>query len=118
MKKAAIMLFFFGASVFAQTSFSGIWNGTGGIASARYGTVPQTSQITLLQSGSSVQGTVKLGNNPVLKITSGTVSGSSLNLIVANGVATGTLTQNGSQLVGTLTSSTGIVISFVFTQLK
>ena len=64
MKKLAIMMFLFGASLFAQTSFSGIWNGKGGIGSARYGTVPQTSQMTLLQAGRSVQGTFKMGNGP------------------------------------------------------
>ncbi len=118
MKKLSIMAFLFVASLGAQTSFSGIWNGSGGIASARYGTVPQTSQMTLLQAGSSVTGTFKLGNGPLVTITSGTVTGSQINIVVGNGIGTGALTANGSQLVGTMTSATGMVVNFVFTQLK
>jgi hypothetical protein len=113
MKKLSVMILLFAASLAAQT-YAGIWNGTGGIESAKYGVIPQSAQITLLQAGTSLQGTFKLGNAKPLPITSGTVSGNQLTLVVAKGVATGTFTASGGQLQGSMTSSSGEVINFVF----
>ena len=113
MKKLAITILFFAASL-AAADYSGIWNGTGGIESVKYGSVPQTAQMTLLQTGSSVSGTLKLGNAAPEKITSGTVSGNSITF-AAGSAFTANLTQNGSQLVGKVTTSRGEVIDLVFT---
>ncbi|MGB6946985.1 MAG: hypothetical protein WBE37_31600 [Bryobacteraceae bacterium] len=115
MKKLSLMILLFSASLVAQ-DFSGIWNGKGGIESTKYGVVPQTAQMTLLQAGSTLQGTFKLGNSKPIAISSGSVSGTQLNLIVGQGLASGTLTQNGGELTGKMTSSSGQVMDFVFTK--
>jgi hypothetical protein len=114
MKKSAIMMFLLVASLAAQTSYSGIWKGTGGIESTKYGSVPQTAQLTLLQAGSSVTGTIKIGNGQLLTISSGTVSGTTITFAVTGGTAS--LSQSGAQLTGKLTSSRGEIFDVVFTQ--
>src|ERR1039457_3104717 len=114
MKKLVVVLLSLAASLTAA-DFSGIWNGKGGIESAKYGSVPQTAQMTLLQAGSSVSGTLKIGNGSILKIASGTVSGSTITFAVGTG-GTATLTQSGSQLQGKLTSSKGQILDIVFTK--
>jgi hypothetical protein len=104
----------FAASLMAA-DYSGVWNGTGGIESVKYGSVPQTAQMTLQQAGSSVTGSLKLGNALVVAITSGTVSGT--NITFAAGTAfTANLTANGSQLTGKVYTSRGEVMDVVFTQ--
>jgi hypothetical protein len=113
MKKLVVVLLSLAASLTAA-DFSGIWNGKGGIESAKYGSVPQTAQMTLLQAGSSVSGTLKIGNGPIQKIASGTVSGSTITFAVSGGTAT--LTQSGGQLQGKLTSSRGQILDVVFTK--
>jgi len=113
MKKLMVVLLSLAASL-AAADCSGIWNGKGGIESTKYGSVPQTAQMTLLQAGSSVSGTLKIGNGPIMKIASGTVSGSTITFVVGGGTAT--LTQSGAQLQGRLTSSKGDILDIVFTK--
>ena len=113
MKKSAIIMFVFAASLAAADS-SGIWNGKGGIEDAKYGSVPQTAQMTLLQAGSSVSGTLQIGNGKPMPISAGTVSGNQITFVVTGG--TGRLTQNGAQLSGKLTSGTGEVFDIVFSK--
>jgi len=113
MKKIAIVMFIFATSLVAQ-SFSGIWNGQGGIVDAKYGSVPTSAQLTLIQDGNSLLGTFKVGNGKPTAISSGSVSGSQV--VFAVGPATATLTANGNQLVGKMTSSTGKIVNFVFTK--
>lgn len=117
MKKLAIMMFMFASSLAAQ-SYSGIWNGVGGKVDARYGLVPQTAQMTLLQAGSSLKGTLKIGTGKPVAITSGTVSGTQLTFVIggSGGQITATLSQSGAQLTGKMTASNGMVFDFVFTQ--
>ena len=112
MKKLVVVLLSL-AALLTAADYSGIWNGKGGIESAKYGSVPQTAQLTLLQAGSSVSGTLKIGNGPIMKIASGAVSGSTITFAVGGG--TGTLAQNGAQLKGRLTSSKGEILDIVFT---
>jgi len=113
MKKLIVVLLSLAASL-AAADCSGIWSGKGGIESAKYGSVPQTAQMTLLQAGSSVTGTLKIGNGSIMKIASGAVSGSTVTFAVGRG--TGTLTQSGAQLSGRLTSSQGQILDIVFTK--
>ncbi len=114
MKKLALVMLALTVSLQASTDFSGIWNGKGGYQDAKYGSVPATAQLTLLQSGSSIKGTLKIGNSKPIEITSGSVSGSEITFVVKGG--TGTLTQNGSKLQGKLTSSKGKILDIVFTK--
>ena len=113
MKNSAIMMLVFAASLAAADN-SGIWNGKGGIEDAKYGSVPQTAQMTLLQAGSAVSGTLKVGNGTPMPISVGTVSGNQITFVVKGG--TGRLTQNGAQLSGKLTSPAGEVFDIVFTK--
>jgi hypothetical protein len=115
MKKAAITLLLFATTVFADCS--GIWNGKGGKEDPKYGLVPMTAQMTLEQAGSSVSGTLKIGNGGVMKITSGSVSGSQVTIVITGkggGQMTGSFTQNGAQLTGKMTVSTGDTYDFAF----
>ena len=115
--KTVIALLFFAASLFADCS--GTWNGQGGKEDQRYGIVPITAQMTLTQAGSSVTGTLKMGNGSVLPISSGSVSGNQVTFVIGSGQGiqmTGNFTQNGSQLTGKVTMSTGDVFDFAFTQ--
>jgi hypothetical protein len=112
MKKFALAALMLAGSLMADES--GIWNGQGGIVDAKYGSVPTTAQLTLIQDGSSLQGTFKVGNGTPMAITNGSVSGTTV--VFAAGPATATLTASGNQLVGKMTSSTGKVINFVFTK--
>jgi hypothetical protein len=121
MKRIVIVMFAFAACLAAQTAqVSGIWNGTGGVADSKYGSVPVTAQLTLIQAGNSLQGTFKAGNGkPVaLDAGSGAVSGNQIVFSVGNGGVTANLTQNGNQLTGTMTSSSGQVANMVFTALQ
>lgn len=113
MKKFALVMLALAASLQAA-DYSGIWNGKGGYPDPKYGSVPDTAQLTLLQAGSSLTGTLKIGNGKVIPITSGHVSGSTITFVVSGG--TGTLTQNGARLQGRLTSSTGKIFDIVFTK--
>ena len=117
MKKLGIMMLLFAASLLAQ-DYSGVWNGKGGKEDARYGLVPRTAQMTLLQAGTSLTGSLKIGTGAPMHITSGTVSGSQLTFTIINGSAqiTGNLSQSGAQLSGKMTASTGATFDFVFTQ--
>jgi len=114
MKKLVVLLLSL-TTFLAAADYSGIWNGKGGIESAKYGSVPQTAQMTLLHSGSSVSGTLKLGNGKVWKITSGSASGATITFALDNG-STASLVQNSSQLQGKITSSKGEVLDVVFTK--
>lgn len=116
MKKLAIMMLTLAASLAAQ-DYSGIWNGKGGKQDPKYGLVPRTAQMTVLQAGATFTGTLKIGASAPMKITSGTVSGSQLTFAIVNGSAqiTGSLSLSGSQLNGTMTASNGGVYDFVFT---
>lgn len=118
MKKLAITMLTFAASLAAQ-DFSGIWNGKGGKEDPKYGTVPQTAQMTVLQAGTSFHGTLKLGTNGgLMQITNGTVSGGNLTFTIISGKAqiTGNLAASGSQLSGKMTASNGSTFDFVFTK--
>jgi hypothetical protein len=117
MKKLAIVLLAFAASLSAA-DFSGIWNGKGGREDPKYGLVPDTAQMTLLQGGASVTGTFKFGNAKPVAISSGTVSGTQVTIaIVGSGAqVTGRFTQNGAQLVGKMTTSSGQIYDLVFTK--
>lgn len=117
MKKLAIMMLASALSL-AAADYSGIWSGKGGKEDPRYGTVPATAQMTLLQAGTSLSGTFKLGNGQAIKISSGSVSGNQLTVVLtsASGQVTGRLTQSGTQLSGKMTASSGEVYDFVFTK--
>jgi hypothetical protein len=118
MKKSIVMMVALASSMFAA-DFSGIWNGKGAIASGsnKYVNVPMTAQMTLLQAGTSLKGTLKVGNAKakVTPITSGTAAAQ---ITLVAGGSTGTFTPNaaGNQLTGTITSSNGHVATFVFTK--
>lgn len=117
MKKLIIGLLVLAASLSAG-DLSGIWNGKGGEESAKYGLVPMTAQMTLLQARANVTGTFKIGNGAPWKITNAIISGNTLTFAVSNPnvIGTGTLTLNSSgQLVGKLTSSAGKVFDLAFT---
>lgn len=115
MKRLAIVMLVFAASL-AADSYSGIWNGTGGIVNKKYGSVPVRAQLTLILAGSSLQGTFKAGNGRPVPLNSGSVSGNQVVFSIGNGAVTANLTQKGGQLVGTMTSSSGQVANMVFTQ--
>ena len=117
MKKLAIVILAFAASLSAA-DFSGVWNGTGGKVDSRYGVVPQTAQMTVVQAGSSFTGTLKIGSGKPMQIKSGAVSGTQLTFAIVTGAAqiTGSLTQNGTQLSGRMTASNGQTFNFVFTK--
>lgn len=100
----------------AAADLSGIWNGKGGKEDPNYGSVPVTVQMTLLQAGSSVTGTLKMGNGPIFQIPSGSVSGDAITFVVGNGIGSGSFTWNGTNLSGRLTSSSGDIYDIVFTQ--
>jgi hypothetical protein len=111
MKKLLLIALAVAASLVAQTGYSGIYNGKGIQQSARYpGGVPYTLQITLIQAGESLTGTLKVGNSRPVPIISGTVSGSSLTFATGGKTqSTGQLSASGTQLTGRVTSSTGAV---------
>ncbi len=110
MKKLAVALAL--AASLAAADYSGIYKGAGGFEDTKYGSVPATATLTLLQAGSSVSGTLRIGNGPLIKISSGSVSGSQITFAVSGG--SGVLTVNGANLQGRLTSSTGKVLDIVF----
>lgn len=120
MKKLVVILLTLAASLAAQSvSVSGIWNGKGGVEDPKYGSVPMTAQMTLQQAGSSVSGTLKIGNGKIMQITAGNISGSTITFAVSNSgttVGTASLSKSGAQLAGRLTSSTGNIFDVVFTQ--
>jgi len=114
MKRLAIVMLAFAGSLAAQANYSGIWNGTGGVVSQKYTSVPVTAQMTLIQAGTALQGTFKAGNGKPVPLT-GSVSGDKVVLSVANGAVTANLTaQTPSQLVGTMTSNGGQIANMVF----
>lgn len=115
MKRLAMVLLVFAASL-AAADHSGIWKGTGGIESVKYGSVPQTATLTLLQAGEKITGgSLKMGNAEPVAVTSGSVSGSTITF-AAGTVFTATLTEVGTQLQGKVTSSRGEVMDVVFTK--
>jgi len=115
MKKLAIVLLAFAASLAGQANYSGIWNGKGGVVSAQYNSVPVTAQVTLIQSGTSLQGTFKAGNGKPVPLT-GSISGNQVVFSVGQGAVTANLTaQTARQLTGTMTSNGGQVANMVFT---
>src|SRR5262249_40076869 len=110
MKKLAVAILITFAASFAADDYSGVWNGKGGKEDARYGLVPRTAQMTILQAGTSFTGTLKLGASAApMKITTGTVSGSQLTFAIVSGNAriTGSFSKNGTQLSGKMTASSG-----------
>lgn len=118
MKKLAIVTLLWTASL-AAADYSGIWNGKGAVQSARYpGGIPYTVQMTLLQAGTSLKGTLKVGNNTPFPISSGTVSGTALTFSARTGPTqvTAQLSVTGAQLTGRMTLSDGTVYSVVFTK--
>lgn len=117
MKKLAIMMFILAASLAAQ-DLSGIWYGKGGKEDPKYGVVPASAQLTVLQAGTTFHGTLKMNNGKVLQIANGASSGGKLTFVIVNGAQqiTGNLAVSGSQLTGKMTSSTGTVMDFVFTK--
>ena len=118
MKKLAIMMFTLAASLAAQ-DLSGIWNGKGGKEDSKYGVVPATAQMTILQAGTTFHGTLKMNaNGKVLPISNGTSSAGKLTFVIVNGKQqiTGNLSLSGSQLTGKMTSSSGNVFDSVFTK--
>ena len=64
MKKFAFITLAFAASLVAA-DVTGAYAGKGSIESTKYGGVPYTAQLTLLQDGSSVSGTLKMGGAKV-----------------------------------------------------
>jgi len=115
MKKLAILILAGAASLMAADC-SGIWNGTGSIPSQKYGQIPLTAQLTLIQDGANVSGTFKSGNGKVSPLTAGAVSGTQVKFAVGGGRMTAVLNEVGGQLVGTMTSSRGEVVNLVFTK--
>jgi hypothetical protein len=118
MKKLIVLLLVLTPYLAAAADLSGVWAGKGGKEDPKYGSVPVKVQMTLLQAGSSVTGTIKMDNGPILVIPSGNVSGNSISFAVGNGTngrGTGTFTWNGSNLSGRLTSSRGEIVDVVFT---
>jgi len=112
MKKLATLVLLLAGGLSAATDFSGIWNGSGSTPDPKYGSVPVNMQMTLLQAGTSLSGTVKVNNANPMKITSGSVSGSNASIvIVSNGNQQTTiqLTLNDPNLTGRVTTSTGKV---------
>ena len=115
MKKLIVVLLLTLTPYLVAADLSGVWNGKGGKEDAKYGKVPVTVQMTLLQAGSAVSGTIKMGNGPIVKIPSGNVSGNSVKFAVGDGSGSGSFTWNGSNLSGRLTSSRGDIYDVVFT---
>ena len=113
MKKSLILMLALAGSLAADAS--GIWNGKGTLPDPKYGHIPVTAQLTILQAGTSLKGTFKAGNGKPVPIT-GTVSGTQVTFAVASGAVTANLQQNGTQLTGTMTSNAGMVATMVFTQ--
>ena len=117
MKKLIIALLALVTSL-AASDVSGVWNGKGGIQDVKYGSVPTLGQLTLLQAGSKVTGTFKMGNGNVMPISTGSFDGTQVVFVVTAGTGqiTARLTPSANGLTGTMTSSTGKVINFVFTK--
>jgi len=117
MKKLAIIMLALAAAASA-TDLTGVWSGKGGREDVRYGTVPQTAQLALIQDGTSLSGTMKLNKGQPVKITSGSISGSQVVLAIVGptGQVTGHFTQTGTQLSGKMTASNGQIYDFVFTK--
>jgi hypothetical protein len=117
MKKLVIALLALATSL-AASDVSGIWSGKGGIQDAKYGSVPTTAQLTLLQAGATVTGTFKMDNGKIMPISTGSIDGNQIVFVV--NVGTGQITARfapiANRLVGRMTSSTGKVIDFVFTK--
>jgi len=118
MKRLAFVMLVLAASLWAA-DYSGIWNGNGAIRSTKYPNgVPQTVQMTLLQDGSSLAGTFKVGSMAPMKISSGSVTGTQVAFAIqgTNGQITASLAANGSQLSGTMTLTDGEIYDVVFTK--
>jgi hypothetical protein len=118
IKKLAVILLASAASM-AAADFSGIWNGVGAVQSAKYPSgVPYTVQLTLLQGGSSLNGTLKVGSWAPSKITVGSVSGTQVTFAIqgSSGQITAQLTPSGNNLVGSMTLTNGLIYNVVFTK--
>lgn len=118
MKKLIIALLALATSLAAASDVSGVWNGKGGIQDVKYGTVPATAQLTLLQSGSTVQGTFKMDNGKIMPIATGSVDGNQIVFVVSVGTGqiTARFTPIANRLIGRMTGSNGKVIDFIFTK--
>jgi len=119
MKKILLTTLVLAASLAAQTGgYSGIYDGKGIQQSARYpGGVPYSLQITLIQAGESLTGTLKVGNSKPVPIISGTVSGTSLTFATGGkSQSTAQLSAKAGQLTGRVTSSTGVVYEVALTK--
>ena len=113
MRRLMVVLLVLAGSL-AAADFSGVWTGKGGLEDPKYGLVPNNVQMTLVQAGSSLSGTLKIGNGKILKITAGSVAGNTLTFALANGTAT--LNVVGNQLQGRLTSSRGQIMDLAVTK--
>jgi hypothetical protein len=114
MKKLATLALLLAGGLSAA-DFSGIWDGNGSTPDPKYGNIPVVMQMTLLQAGNNLTGTIKINNAPPTKITSGSVNGSNATIVVVsqNRQSTGQITINGPQIVGRVTTSTGKVYTIV-----
>ena len=113
MKKLLFVILAAAVSLSAA-DYSGVYVGKGAEPSARYGGgVPHTVQMTLRQVGNALQGTVQLDKGPICNITSGSVSGNSINIVVGSNTfrATGQLAVDGNTLTGTMTSTSGMQVT-------
>ena len=111
MKKLATLALLLAGGLSAA-DFSGIWNGNGSVQDSKYGSLPTTMQMTLLQAGNSLTGTLKVNNAKPAKITSGTVNASNATIVMVSPQghqSTSQLTINGNQITGRVTTSTGKV---------
>lgn len=119
MKKIAILWLGLAIVALAKSDLSGIWDGKGGRQTEKYGSIAATAQLTLLQAGDSVKGTLKIGNGTVMTITSGVVSGSAIRFNVGTEkegiLGSVELTRDGSTLRGQVSMYDGRVFDMVFT---
>jgi len=116
MIKSLIIAFALAATLSAA-DFSGAWSGKGGSPDPKYGLVPVTAQMTLVEATvtGTLTGTMKIANGKPFKI-SGVLSGGTLVFAMGTGESF-SLTPGGStQLSGKYTSSTGQVVQLLFTK--
>ena len=96
--------------------YTGNWLGKGAIESTKYpGGIPETVQMTLQQTGSSLTGMVKVGRT-VHMISTGAIMGNQITFAIQSksGQVTARLADNGGTLKGSMTLTTGEVYDVVF----
>jgi hypothetical protein len=116
MVKKIALLTLLAAGVLSAANYSGTWNGKGMVQDTKYGGLPHSAQLTLIQSGSSLQGTLKVDNGQPMRINVGSVSDGKISFGVHMQATqiTGQLSDNNGQLTGRLTSSSGQVFAVTF----